>query len=853
MCSVLQIPKINPLVDFAHFAQFQELVSQFLVTGNAQALDAALLEKAATIPKRHIMGALLLASFHEVFLLSILPRDSTEGLRQRRAEYDSWLLRSTALGEIFNASERQIFIQFASGTAGRSTAANNSSSLGASSSSSGVDPLSFFALSSDSSSDAVLRLRVAAHVVAVALAASDDHPYAFLRSLLLNPLKTKDGFFPTMEEDALKMAQNALGGRWYRCPNQHPYYVDLCGRPTVINKCSQCGAQIGGENHDLLGDNVDIGNVGTGYHQKTVVEDASEKNYCLRDAAQEAQDKFYSVRALEPREVRAIRVLMHMCMLAGSVVLGQSWRAGMDPVFNRSFSNPGEQTSEFLHNHVLSDWNLLCTMLTKTSDDVSLIFHLFLLNSTGKYAASRDSPSGEEGVRIVPDRTKGLSALSSTTQRDEWENWFSKPFKPFANQDSLTKLLSEAQNKYSSGDDDSAGPFMVELLEKVDLNTISAVTRKDSVPALFSYTRRFDFTHFQFTLGMVRNVREKFPVLLTFVESEPTYRSLRHLPKVFEWFALLKTKFNGHLDREVARNKSCGAIIEEVDEADRARWMTAFIAFADAWNSSWPYVKKYGCLQFSDEFNNFRMDLDAPVSFCLPNELDEGLCPTALTQYLVNKHNNLVQLADEALLLRVKRSRQETSRAKAISSRFLTAAHCFNYNLSDFISFLEKQCVSTDGGSGTAGYNFAKAEARLIERYLTALPAIDLEQSGFVYAHEQQGTLTTLRQKLRQEALPADIITAIKKDFTSPAQSQRMLDTLEVVIDFLGATGGSMVATLDNNLREMLLTKYIKTVLLVDDEIESRVVAQQVWIFIQRTYIWYSVVPCLICCQCRFV
>jgi hypothetical protein len=112
-----------------------------------------------------------------------------------------------------------------------------------------------------------------------------------------------------------------MGGRWYRCPNQHPYYVDLCGRPTVIQTCKDCGAQIGGLSHNLLEDNIDIGNTGTGsqlffttsidsecstmitldYYKKTVIEDNSDRNYCLRTAAQESEDKFYSVRTLDPR------------------------------------------------------------------------------------------------------------------------------------------------------------------------------------------------------------------------------------------------------------------------------------------------------------------------------------------------------------------------------------------------------------------------------------------------------------------------------------------------------------------------------------------------------------------------
>lgn len=31
----------------------------------------------------------------------------------------------------------------------------------------------------------------------------------------------------------------------------HPFFVDLCGRPTEVNKCAECGAKIGGKYQTL--------------------------------------------------------------------------------------------------------------------------------------------------------------------------------------------------------------------------------------------------------------------------------------------------------------------------------------------------------------------------------------------------------------------------------------------------------------------------------------------------------------------------------------------------------------------------------------------------------------------------
>ena len=44
-------------------------------------------------------------------------------------------------------------------------------------------------------------------------------------------------------------------GHWFKCPNGHVYCIGECGGATEIAKCPECGAKIGGTNHQLLQDN----------------------------------------------------------------------------------------------------------------------------------------------------------------------------------------------------------------------------------------------------------------------------------------------------------------------------------------------------------------------------------------------------------------------------------------------------------------------------------------------------------------------------------------------------------------------------------------------------------------------
>ncbi len=138
------------------------------------------------------------------------------------------------------------------------------------------------------------------------------------------------------------------------------------------------------------------------------------------------------------------------------------------------------------------------------------------------------------------------------------------------------------------------------------------------------------------------------------------------------------------------------------------------------------------------------MSADVPLSFSLPNALDEGNCPLALLHFLTEKQNTFAQLLDEYFLLQQKEKKQGSDstvrKVNVVSSRFLTAANTIRCDLSnDLIPLLEKHClvVSDAFESVTGKYDFAKAERLLIERFLLDVPAVDLEVAGFTFKNEQ--------------------------------------------------------------------------------------------------------------------
>lgn len=62
----------------------------------------------------------------------------------------------------------------------------------------------------------------------------------------------------TITRQEIDMVRSAMGmtqGHWYKCPNGHPYCITECGGAMVESTCNECGAPIGGRNHQLRRDN----------------------------------------------------------------------------------------------------------------------------------------------------------------------------------------------------------------------------------------------------------------------------------------------------------------------------------------------------------------------------------------------------------------------------------------------------------------------------------------------------------------------------------------------------------------------------------------------------------------------
>lgn len=806
-----RLPRVNPLLATPFFTHMKEALAAFLSTSNITLVQDAVASCLQEHGPEATQASLLLGLFNEVYLLAVLQQQGTDAISVRCRQLHEWLQTSQDLS-FCSAAERTLLLLFAGANVPL------------------PQPLQdVFKLDHASSPEAVMRVRFIAHVCAASLAAPSHSPLRFFRTLMLQPSATKDNYFPTMPEDMTKMAQEVMGGRWYTCRNGHPFYVDLCGRPTVIQKCAECGVDIGGENHDLLADNVDLGNVGTEYYKTTVLDDKTDRNYCMRGPAEEAEDRFFSVRELNPTAVRVIRLVMHAAMLAGCAVGGNTWRQQAETLVHRAYANPANLPA-FFQQHFLSDWGLLRALMNRTVDDVVLVLHLILL-SVGGSSHGDDMPIWPENLQQSGRDGRDLSQLQTVDGRKLFEEVFARVhINRYANVDNLNEVLVTASSRLTEGEGDVGGAFTAELLEAFDVTALSTQQRAETMPALWRYRRQFTLEHFISSLNMTPAVAEAHPVLHAFFNREQQLHALRHLPAVLEWNKLVLARFNNKLDRDRARELTIGDLLDDLPEQDKPRWREAFDGFAKAWNESWKSLQRFGCLVIPAEFRSIVMGPDVPISFCLVGEQDEGICALALIRFLAEQHNEFVQLVDESLLLRDRSGHQRAARATAISSRHMSNAHSIRYELQhELHPYLEKQCVKLSAG-GDVEYDFAKAEAFIIDRYFVGIPALDLELRMFLFAHEQRpgSGMAALRQKVLQAPLPTDLEEAIRRDISTPALAQSVLDVLETAVSLLCATGGSFVRQLDDSVAGMPLGRYLKTVLLLDDAVASRAISGQV-------------------------
>ena len=400
-----KLPQHNPLKKEALFQPAAEACGSFLMSGSLEPLETYVGKHAKT--DHRFKSALATALFHEVGLLKVLPSGISDDTAAKIEALVGWLRASPKLS--IEPAERQLLVFCAGG--------------GLEKSQSNCDSVDYLTLDLESSPEKIAIVRLLVHLSASAMASEKGDQLHFMRRLLLSPDELKDNFWPTMPDDPLHMAMQALmamGGdrganRWFTCPNGHPFAIGQCGGAMEEAQCPECGEKIGGTDHNLVSGNKVIGKTeggdDTALFKKTIAEDKSDKNYCLRTAPEEA-DKHYSCRALDAKSTRTMRVMMHGIMLVGHALGGDGWWAKMRVSVNESYTKTEDVTNPaaFVLTHLRQDIDILKELLDKNDEEVVLLLHKSILIADGSELDEDEEEAAEavgEGTGATPE---GLEA-----------------------------------------------------------------------------------------------------------------------------------------------------------------------------------------------------------------------------------------------------------------------------------------------------------------------------------------------------------------------------------------------------------------------------------------------------------
>ena len=337
---------------------------------------------------------------------------------------------------------------------------------------------------------------------------------------------------------------------------------------------------------------------------------------------------------------------------------------------------------------------------------------------------------------------------------------------------------------------------------------------------------------------------ERYPILVGFLKDEPQLRALRYLPQVLEFQNLLIGKFNRKLAQSAASSLTVKDVLEQAP--NKAKWKNAFHGFSRAWSLSWQFVDRFGCMAIPSMYKNIVMSETLPISFCLPAEKDEGICALALTQFLVQKHNSLIEKVDEVMLMKGEELQRNSDEQNVVTSKFFVSAHTLTYSLEQhFIPFVEKQCVHF-ASNGSVVYDFGNAERYLIDMVFSSKPLIDLVIRMIQYSDAQAGgSHLALKRKLRMEPLTKAMQRTINQEIGAPSQAHKCLELLDTCINLLQATGGNLIQRLD--VGDQLLGDYASTVLLIDVvDFGSATISREVRLKV-RCYSFFNTLSCFSC------
>ncbi|XP_029913013.1 E3 ubiquitin-protein ligase rnf213-alpha-like [Myripristis murdjan] len=610
-------------------------------------------------------------------------------------------------------------------------------------------------------------VELAVHLAAVLLCGNQGI-LAPLQQLALAPANMQRAFLPTMPEDMLAVAQQALGHlQWYHCPNGHPCTIGECGQPMERSRCLDCGAVIGGDNHRPV----------QGFHAVQLQGDRTQSGHILGDPSRRDNPDMLDTKNISPVAFNIVRMLTHMAMLIGVSSNAQP----ISTIIKPPVTDPGA----FLFAHLLKDMDHLTRSLGKGTDDTVNAVHL-LISSLLEVHQPQQWPIPYDNL------------LSTKEARNGWELSISNTIiTPQLKQ--LDRRLKEVNTYIRTDSRVSANPII--KLISGDPCLFLASLPKDSLihgSAVWSCREKVSLLSLTHILEQ-HDGKDILPVLWKFLHREAELRLVKFLPDILALQRDLVKKFQNVSDL------SYGTIAEFLNSQKSVSlraWYEKFIKiFLTTWNQLRVSLANNGEIKIPDELSQEDLSFTSDFKVLLPRRQGPGLCSTALVSYLIALHNDLVYCVE-------KHTGEETS--YKVSPADLTDLHVIRYEVErDLMPLvLSNSQYSIERGQETLHeYDLPKIQQQILTRFLLGKPLITLNGiPTLVNRHDRNYEIIfkDVKGKVKQEPLQTLTRFTLAGELQSYSEVCEALSTVEVALGFLAMTGGEPHMQLACYLEEVL-------------------------------------------------
>ncbi|XP_051570261.1 E3 ubiquitin-protein ligase rnf213-alpha isoform X1 [Myxocyprinus asiaticus] len=589
-----------------------------------------------------------------------------------------------------------------------------------------------------------------------------------LQQLALAPHNMRASFIPTMPDDMLAVAQQAMGNlQWYFCPNGHPCTVGECGQPMEISRCPDCNEQIGGENHRPV----------QGFRIIQRQGDRTQSGHILGAAQRRDHPDMQDTKNMSPAPFTLLRLITHMSMLLGAENSPQS----IIQIIKPAVLDPGP----FLMAHLLKDIEQLSRALGKGVDDtvicINLTIHSLLEpHQTNQWPVQYDQ------------------ILSTKDKRNGWENAM--------NTDVITHQLKVLEHQLKDVNDFirndervSSNPVLKLMFGDPEL-FLHSLPQKSLIhnSSIWSCRRKISMLSLAHIVEQ-NDGRDTLPVLWRFLQKEAELRLVRFLPDILALQRDLVKKFQNVTDFTY---NTIAEFLQSQKAASFNAWYEKQIkVFLSTWNQLRVSLATTGEIKLPVEYTQDDLGWDADLQVLLPQRRGLGLCSTALISYLITLHNDLIYTVE-------KHTREETG--YTVSPVDLTELHVIRYEYErDLLPLVLSNCqYSMERGQETLlEYDLPNIQQQILTRFLQGKPHITVNGiPTLVSRHDRNYEIIfkDVKSKVQQESLQPLTQFELVKELQSYSEVCEALSTVELALGFLAMTGGEPQMQLSSYLKEVL-------------------------------------------------